>query len=212
MGTTLIESKRRSGDIRKLTSGMKVFCEEMAADPQMNTMRAAEKAGYKNPSQAGWRLLKQPTIRAYLGKILHERVMRCRLVADDVLTQLRNALFLDPLDLFEPVGNGVYLVKSLDQIPQEIRRCITKLKTVTYQYEDGTIETKLEIELMSKDSAMTNAMKHLGLEYRKDLQAFDKEPEDNPYVNAPAELLLKAKDAITQLKESVNGHLHREID
>jgi hypothetical protein len=73
------------------------------------------------------------------------------------------ALFLDPINVFEPTGNGTYLVKDLEDIPEEIRRCITKIKCKTRSTGNDTTETVIEIEFMSKDAALQAAMKHLGL-------------------------------------------------
>lgn len=178
MVTSLIEERHKGIDIDKLNNMQKAFCEEMAADLTFNATEAAKKAGYKNPNQAAYKLLKNKSIQAYLGKVLHQRAKRRELAADDVLEHLRNALFLDPIDLFEHVGNGVFAVKDLSQIPEHVRRCITKIKCKVRETEEGT-ETYIELELMSKDAAMTNALKHLGL----------MEPDGSVNVNVAGQML-----------------------
>jgi len=100
-------------------------------------------------------------VQKYLGYVLEQRRQRRELEANEVLDHLRNALFLDPLDLFDQDG-GVCRMKELSEVPEHVRRCITKLKVKQRELANGT-ETTLELELMSKDAAMTNALKHLGL-------------------------------------------------
>lgn len=170
--TTLIDpnGKKRRNDRKmgkkapsSLTVKERMFCEEVAADQQFSLKNAAEKAGYSNPSQAANKLMRKREIHNYLMDVLKDRVQRCKLTADDVLAVLRDVLYLDPLDLFEPTSKGAFQVKTLDNIPDHVRRCITKLKCRTRHTRDGDTETYIEIELMSKDAALVNAMKHLGL-------------------------------------------------
>lgn len=163
MSTKSLEYKNKGSRLKKLNVKQKAFCEEMAASVDFSPSEAARKAGYKDPYQSGHWLMRKPEIQAYLGKVLKERMKRRQLVADDVLDHLRNALFLDPLSLFDYNPDGSFSVKSLEDVPPEVRRCITKLKCKTRENLHGEIETYLEIELMSKDAAMTNALKHLGL-------------------------------------------------
>ena len=97
---------------------------------------------------------------------LTDRLGQCRskiqLEADDVLIHLRNALFLDPLDLFRVVDGG-FEIKPIDEIPLDARRCISKLKHRTRYTKDGDKIVEVELDLMSKDNMMSLAMKHLGL-------------------------------------------------
>ena len=149
----------------KLTEKQRAFCEELVGDVGFDLTAAARRAGYggtgKNAPQAVTKLLKNKTVMAYLGWLIEQRRQRRELEADDVLEHLRNALFLDPLDLFDNEG-GVCRMKELSEVPEHVRRCITKLKLKSNVTEYGT-ETTLELELMGKDAAMTNALKHLGL-------------------------------------------------
>jgi len=162
MSSRRLNPTSRGADITKLTPMERMFIEELLADEQFNLTAAARKAGYKQPSTMANRLISRPAIRKILGKALQERITRCRLTADEVLEHLRNALFLDPLDLFERTEEGGYVVRSLEDVPLKVRRCITKLKQRT-RYVGESVETYLEVELMSKDAALVNAMKHLML-------------------------------------------------
>lgn len=164
MGSKLIQPLKRGANGNRLTPNQRLFVEELLADEQFNPTRAARAAGYKNPAIMGNKLIKLPVIRAMIGKALQERIERTQLRADDVLEMLTTALFLDPAELFSVTGDGVILVKSLDEIPQKLRRCITRLKCRTrYDKKGEAQESLMEVELMSKDTMLQLAMKHLGL-------------------------------------------------
>lgn len=162
MGSKLIQPRKRGSRGNDLTPNQRLFVEYLMADEGFNPTRAARAAGYKQPKLAGQKNLRNPAIAAMIGKVLQERINGCKLTAKDVLNHLATALFMDPMDLFESTGRGTFIVKDLQEIPPEVRRCISKLKCRTRSTDDG-VETYVEIELMSKDSALTNAMKHLGL-------------------------------------------------
>lgn len=156
---TVIEPRKNGASLKKLTSNQRMFVEYLLADEGFNPTNAARRAGYSSPSVASNRLMKKREIRAVIGKALRERVNGAKIEADAVLKHLATALYLDPLELFEIGSDGSYMVKDLNKIPQRIRRCITKLKCKVGKEGDVSVE----VELMSKDAAMTNAMKHLGL-------------------------------------------------
>jgi phage terminase small subunit len=163
MGIGIPIEPRKSAKVSKLTAAQRMFCEHLAADDMFSTVRAARKAGYKNPKVMGSKLIKNPVVKAYLGKVLQDRIDGCRLTAEQVLEHLKNALFLDPLDLFELDNDGTVSFKQLHKIPLEVRRCISKLDFKTTNFDDGTSQTQVRIETMSKDAAMKAAMQHLGI-------------------------------------------------
>lgn len=149
--------------VEKLTNAQQQWCHEMAADPMFNATAAARKAGYKTPGQAAQKNLNNKTVQAYLGKVLHERQQRCELTADEVLHQLRNALFLDPMMFYDQHSDGTVTPKQLQDIPEELRRCITELETKVVEDEYGNKITTFRYKTINKDNAFTLAMKHLGL-------------------------------------------------
>jgi len=163
MSTRNVKHRQRGGNKKKLTVQQECFVMEMLADPAMNPTEAARKAKYSNPGAACQKLLKNPNVQAFLGKERLQRVERKRLEADEVMDQLREALLLDPRDIFEKAQDGSFVVKDLDEIPIEVRRCITKIKSKRRISADGEVETWMEIETMSKDAALANAMKHFNL-------------------------------------------------
>jgi hypothetical protein len=162
VSSSLVQPKRRGPNPNRLTDKQRVFIAEYLCQDEMNGTKAARAAGYRNPSVAAVRLLKHPLVCKAIGKAIYDRIQRTELTADAVLDHLRAALFLDPVEFFEPGANG-YLVRDLSKIPPEIRRCIKKFKIKATENPDGTTTTQIEVETMDKDSILPLAMKHLGL-------------------------------------------------
>lgn len=161
MPSTLINTDRQRGST-KLNAKQKLFVECYLADNEMNATKAAKKAGYTGTAAAA-KLMLHPGVQAEIGKAIKLRIDECRIEASSVLRHLQNALYLDPLDLFEPSEDGSFRVRSLEDVPVEVRRCVTKLKAKTVVDQEGNATTYVEIELMSKDKAMELALRHLGL-------------------------------------------------
>lgn len=162
MGSKKVQPTTRGTNLAALVPKMRLFVEEILASENFDATAAARKVGYAQPAMRAKQLLADKRIQRALGKALQERITRCQLTADEVLEHLRNALFLDPLDLFERAEGGGYLVRSLEDIPVHVRRCITKIKQRQRIVGEG-VEIYIEVELMSKDNALQAAMKHLGL-------------------------------------------------
>jgi hypothetical protein len=146
----------------RLTPNQRLFVEHLLADEMFNPTRAARAAGYKNPGVAGYKNLKNAAVAALIGKSLQRRITEVGLNAKDVLEHLATVLYLDPIHLFTSMGDGIFCVKNLEDIPAHIRRCITKFKCRTKTTETGS-ESYIEVELMSKDQALPLVMKHLGI-------------------------------------------------
>ena len=163
MGSALIKPSKRGTRPDRLTSKQLIFVEEYLADSEMNGARAARKAGYIDHNSTATKLLNNPKVAHAIGKAIRDRMMECKLEAADVLRHLRTALYLDPLDLFESGEDGSYKVRNLEDIPIEVRRCITEIESKTTIDRHGNMLPYLKIKLMSKDSALSSAMKHLGL-------------------------------------------------
>lgn len=146
----------------------RVFCAEYLANG-FNIAAAAAiawpKAKKGSVTSHGSNVLKRPRVKRYLSKMLHNRLKDAGLSADRLLRKLEAILFLDPLDLFEPGDiDGVYKLKPLDEIPEEVRQCMTELKVKSRtDAVTGDTEVYLEVQLMSKDKAMEMAMKYQGL-------------------------------------------------
>jgi phage terminase small subunit len=163
MSPVLIEK-----DLESLKHSELTFIRHLLGDALWRPTVAAKKAGYKNPSQSAQQLIKRPAIARALGKEQRRRLERLELRADEVLHVLATGLFFNPLTLFHPTKDGKWAIEDLDQIPDEIGRCISKIKTKTVDAmdEDGNVTstTYFEMELMDKTKLLQMAMQHCGVD------------------------------------------------
>lgn len=149
----------------QLSPQQRMFVEELVADPTMSPTQAALKAGYsqKTASVKASQMLKNPVIAQMVGNALQKRIERVQVNQDDVLKFLYQALTLDPLDLFDEV-DGALSLKQLQDIPEDIRRLITKIDAKSRPIGDeGQVETRVKLEWVSKELVLQLCMKHLGM-------------------------------------------------
>lgn len=163
MPSKKIRPRKIGANIDRLNPQQRMFVLHLLADETFNASKAALKAGYKNGGQMGHKLIQHPVISAAIGKAIADRARRVELQADDVLIHLKNALFLNVLDLFNKNEDGSYSLKDFEEIPVEVGRCINKLKSRTRYTKEGDRIVEVDVELMSKDTMMNLAMKHLNL-------------------------------------------------
>jgi len=165
MASTGIKPRKRGIDPSRLSDQQLVFVNELAADGNFNASEAARKAGYKRPGTTAGKLLKQPKISAALGKVLYDRLERCRLTQDDVLGYLQSALFFNPLHYFKPTDDGHWLVSDLESLPEEVGMLIDTLEVQRQYDRDGNpTEDVFKVKLVSKATALGLAMRHVGVE------------------------------------------------
>jgi phage terminase small subunit len=195
--TTAIQP-RKKGAVKKaakLTVQQQAFVAEVLADPAMNPTQAAIRAGYKKEaaSQAANKLMKDPVIAQMIGNALRQRLERTEITQDEVLNFLINALFLDPMELFDST-NGILTLKNLEQIPPQIRRLITKMEVKSRTINEGEdLETTVKLEWVSKELVLQLCMRHLGM-ISPDIN------KTNVQVNVNTE---NEKSMIQRLRESV---------
>lgn len=165
----LVPGKRKI-TVEKLGDKERVFCAEYVANGMkiIEAMQVVVGSESKHSravlTQKGNHMLKKRVVQRYLGQLLQERLENSGLTTERVLKQLETALFADPLDYFEPGDlDGVYKMKSLDEIPRDLRRCINKLKFKVIETDEGDREIFAEIEFISKEKALEMAMKYRGL-------------------------------------------------
>ena len=168
MPSTLIHPRNRAKNADKLTDAERIFCAEYMANGMKGT--DACRVAYpknKNPGPTVGKLLLRPRVNSYLGKLLKGKLDQAGLSTDRLLKKLETVLFFDPMKVFDSLGNGVFQIKSLEEVPEEIRCCITKIKCKTrkIQVKDGEPieETYIELEFQSRDKALEMAMKYRGL-------------------------------------------------
>lgn len=160
----MIEPCKRGAGLKPLTVKARQFCLLLIGMVMWEPTEAAKQVGYKNPSDAANRLMKDPRIKAFLGKKMREREERCELKADDVLNFLQAGLYFSPLHLFQKNESGKWMIKNIEDIPEEIGRLIEKVKLRVVEKPDGSVESLFEVELISKSVLFLSAMKHLGIE------------------------------------------------
>lgn len=154
MSTRLIKPRKNGCNLAKLPQQQLIFVMEMVADLSMDGTVAARKAGYKHPAVASCKLLSKPKIQAAIGKALRERLERCELRADAVLNYLQMALFINPLKYFTLSRSGWWIVKDVENLPDEVAQLVEKGRL----NEEG----ECEVLLVSHTEALRLAMKHIG--------------------------------------------------
>jgi hypothetical protein len=162
MGTKMIKPCKNGADITKLTVNQQRFILEAMANEAFDMSAAAKSAGYKNPSQAANKLMKNKTVMKALGKAMRERSERVQLKADDVLSYLRDALFFNPAKLFVRNDEGGYTVKNLDELPDSIGCLIESIEMDEHETEAG-VSRKFKLKTIPHAITLPLAMKHLGL-------------------------------------------------
>ena len=90
---------------------------------------AAIRAGYSEPSarQTGYMLLRNPVVREQLVKHMEKASSASVMSQREVLERDSAIASVDPLAVFDLEG-GKPRLRPLDQIPEEVRRCISSIK------------------------------------------------------------------------------------
>lgn len=169
MKSTRVEPRKNGVNPNKLNPKELMFVHALAADVNFNATQAVRETYPKNsnPTSQAAKLLSRPRIQKMLGVVLRKRLERLELKADDVLEYLRFALFFNPLDYFFPTEDGKWSILDLNGLPPEVGRMISGMKVKVKENGDGTTVSTVEIELVSKATALTLAMKHVGLDVEK---------------------------------------------
>lgn len=158
--------KKRSPNLAPLTDKQNIFVEEYLADNEMNAARAAKRAGYAD-NGAG-KLIKKPQVQQAIARRVHERLEDKKIEGGKLIEHMLTACYLDPALLFtRDPATQLYNIRDLDEVPVEIRQCITKLKCkrkhIPRKQGEPIIEDYFEVEFMSKDVMCGLLMRHFGL-------------------------------------------------
>ena len=147
--------------------------------------RAALAAGYspKTARSQASRLLTDVDIAARVKEAIDARNLRNDVSADAVLRDINVAAHLDSHLLFD--NNGNLHIRSLKDIPIEVRRCITSIKVVKRNLVvgDGKMDDVYEVKLIDKAKMYELLAKATGLT-RDELQ---KPASDVPAFALPPE-------------------------
>ena len=158
-GSKSIQPSDRGSDLKKLTPNQQLFVKCLLADQTFSVVNAARKAGYKNPSQAGYKLLNNTLVSKVVGKAIKERMDRLDITADRVLEELACIAFYNPLELFDDAGGFV----NVTNIPEALARAMSGMDVISYTDQEGSVHTTFKPRFSSKIAALELVAKHLGM-------------------------------------------------
>ena len=142
------------------------FAEEYAWSEDLNATKAAVRAGYKEKSarKTASDLLRDPRVKARIAEHLKERSEQTRVKAALALEELA-VVMRSSVDHFMVTPDGYLEAKA--GAPEGAIRAISHMKRRHKQFVNskGRLVDQFEVEfkLYDKNSAITNALKHLGL-------------------------------------------------
>lgn len=154
--------------MRKLNPKRELFCREyLITFNASQSYKAVYGGGPDVCKAAGSRLLNNPRIQARLKELCAAQFKRTDTDADEVLLEVRRIALADAADAFNDDGT----VKSIQDIPVDLRRVIAGFEVVE-QY-NGEVKTGAikKVKFWSKDHQLENLMKYLGLFAENNKQA-----------------------------------------
>lgn len=159
MGTKILQPKIRGANTDKLTPQQNIFVQALLASQNFNGTEAARAAGYKTPSQAANKLMKQPQINAAIGKAINERMNTSKITAARVLEELSYIAFSDIRQILEPDGS----FRQIGSLDDATARAISEIDIKVDMDELGNSKTTAKVRFASKLQALELIMKHLGM-------------------------------------------------
>ncbi|MCO1343423.1 terminase small subunit [Burkholderia multivorans] len=151
------------GKANKLSAKHQRFVDEYLID--LNATKAAERAGYskRTAGQIGFELLKKPEIAEAISEAMKAREQRTGITQDRVLRELARIAFFDPRKLFDSDGRPL----PISELDDDTAAAIAGLD-VFEEYEGSGEDRALsgytkKYKILDKNTALTNAMKHLGM-------------------------------------------------
>jgi phage terminase small subunit len=162
---TKIKPRVRGTNPDELTARELIFVNALAASGNFCVKDAALAAGYnkRTAKQSGYQLMQKAKVRAAVGKVLYDRLERCKITQDEVLKYLESVLFFNPLHYFRPSEDGGWIVTDPEAIPEEVGILIESLEVDVVQTADGTTRSRFKVKLVSKSTALSLAMRHVGV-------------------------------------------------
>lgn len=153
----------KRGDKPPMSEKHQRFIEEYLID--LNATQAAIRAGYSSATaySQGQRLLKHVEVKKAIAKAKRDRAERMAIKQDRVLQELARIAFFDPRKLFDADGKPI----AITQLDDDTAAALAGLD-VLEEFE-GTGEDRVFIgytkkyKIADKNTALTNAMRHLGM-------------------------------------------------
>jgi len=138
-------------------------------DGGKNGRQAAIDAGFSEKTAAvrAVKILKDPRMKAIVGKMLKEQRDKFAIEADEILWHLWACATRNGKDFVDKKGVLLITSQNINDLSDEVTAAIDSIKQKrrVYTTEDGeTIEEiETEVRLVSKAAALDMAMKHKGL-------------------------------------------------
>lgn len=149
--------------MKKLTAKEQAFVDQYLVD--LNASQAAIRAGYspKTAGTIGAQVLNKPHVADAIQKAMQKRSQRTEITQDRVLQELARIAFFDPRRLFDANGNPI----PINELDNDCAGAIAGLE-VLEEFEGTGKDRKFigytkKYRLADKNTALTNAMKHLGM-------------------------------------------------
>lgn len=144
------------------TDRQRKFVNEYFLD--LHAARAAVRAGYKPESaaQRATRLMNHPRFRHVQDEIQRRRDadgQRYAHLRDQIVQERCRIAFADLGELLDTAGE----VRSMKDVPEEVRRAVQEFKISTYHTADGQRVTQITCKLYSKNEALTALEKITGI-------------------------------------------------
>lgn len=190
-----------------LTDKQKKFCDEYLVD--LNVLQAALRAGYKRgyALKHSYEMLKNPLIREYIDKRMHDREVRTEITQDKVLKEIAAIAFSNPSNFFKIIDRPVMAngIPVLDENGKP-----KTFKDVEFTNTDDLSESDkkavssakvgvngLEVKLNDKIKALELLGRHLGM-FRDKVEIKD----DSDKISAPRESI---EDLIEKVRSGNNS-------
>lgn len=144
----------------KLTPNQQRFVDEYLVD--LNATQAAIRAGYsaKTAHVQGTRLLGIARVSEAVAEAQKEREQRTRITADRVLQELARIAFFDPRKAYNEDGS----VKPIPEMDDDTAAAVAGFEVNEVNSGgDSPVGVIKKIRFSSKDTAITLAMRHLGM-------------------------------------------------
>lgn len=161
-----MQGMKARGSSVGLTPKQQQFVAEYLID--LNATEAYKRAGYKakNSNVAGveaHKLLKNPKIADAVTAGMKAREERTHITADRVLQELARIAFFDPRKLLDASGNP----RSLADLDDDTAAAVAGLDLLEEYRGEGKDRVFVgyvkKFKIADKNTALTNAMKHLGI-------------------------------------------------
>lgn len=158
----LTQLKQYGADLQRLKSDkQRLFAMALAINPD-KPMEAAIKAGYSKASAAvtAQKLLKNPIIKAFIGKAQLHDVEQLELDRQEVLRQLWYLLTRRASDFVGEDG----CILPIHEMSDRAQACVDGFEQTMFEDpENGTRRIRTKLKLTPKATAVDMAMKHKGL-------------------------------------------------